>query len=115
CASEKVTNRIRAPSKIVTDHPLRRISSLIGARAGELDDLCPFRDVLIQVLLEFGNAHYHGFGALLVPRLLYVRPADDLADLGVQPIHDLPGRSGRRHDPEPDGRFVALDPGFRYG
>src|SRR4051812_41350229 len=80
---------------------------LVDLHACGLDELRPLRDVFLQELAELVDRHAHRHRALLRPRFLHVGRIDDLADLAVQLVEDRARRSGRRHEAEPDRRFVT--------
>src|SRR6266481_750397 len=78
--------------------------------ARNLHHLRPLLDVLAQVGVELGGSHHQRHRSLLVPCFLHVGPPDRLVDFGIEHVDDRLRRAGRRHDPEPDGRFVARHP-----
>src|SRR5216684_2995099 len=91
----------------------RRASLRLQSR--RLHHLRPFLDVLAQIGVELGRRHDERNRALLVPGFLHVGAADRLVDLGVELIDDRLRRAGRRHDAEPDRRFVARHAGLGDG
>src|SRR5258708_35749474 len=70
--------------------------------AGLLDHLRPLRDIALEEFAELIRRHGHGHRALLGPGFLDRLLGDDLADLGVEAVDDLPGGALWRPHGRPD-------------
>src|SRR4051812_47975739 len=68
--------------------------SLFCLHAGGVDDLGPFRDLVLQELAGVLGRVADRLDADLVEALLDLRLVDRLARLGREPVHDLARRAG---------------------